>query len=174
MAFVTKDLNFEGYKSTHLIFKNDLSELLSEISAYFDSKQQNHYIPFISENITSNELEILDLIDSEITNLIQLDLDFEIISTINRTKVKFVEYKISSIRPLYAELIYYVEFNFSFTIFPTELDMEKSIFADNLKPKKITQKKIIPCDLEVNLKRKNDIKLKRINSNQKLFINMEE
>lgn len=173
MIFVTKDLNFEGYKSTHLIFRNDLSGLLSEITAYFDSKQKNQYIPFIAENLKTNEMGLIDLIDSEIDTFIRLDVDFEKISNIKRSKVKFVDYKISSIRPKYADVIYTVELNFTFTIHPTELDVKNSFFEDNLRPKRFSQKKNILCDLEVNLKNKNDVKLKWINSNQKLLIDIE-
>lgn len=174
MIFLTKDLNFEGYKCNNLIFKKDLSKLLSEISAYFDSKQNNQFIPFIAETLTKNEVDLIELIDSEIGSLITLDLDFENVSNITRSVVRFKEYKILSIRPQYAEVSYIVELDFSFTILPSEIDIERSIFADSLIPKKISKKRLIACDLEVNLKQINDIKLKWINSNQKLYINLDE
>jgi len=147
MIFVTKDLNFEGYKCTNLIFKKDLSKLLSEISAYFDSKQNKQFIPFIADTLEENKVDLIDLIDSEIDSLIRLDLDFEKISNINRSQVKFKEYKVLSIRPKYAEVTYFVELDFSFTILPSELDIERSIFADGLIPKKISKKRLIACDL---------------------------
>jgi hypothetical protein len=76
-----------------------LSKLLSEVSAYFDSKQKNQFIPFIAETLSQNEGDLITLIDSEIDYLIRLDLDFEKISNITRSEVKFKEYKILSIRP---------------------------------------------------------------------------
>jgi hypothetical protein len=174
MIFVTKDLDFDDYKSTHLIFKNDISELLSEITAYFDSRKENHYTPFIAECLKENEIDLIALIDNEIDSLIKLDCDYEKISNIKKSELRFKEYKISSIRPEYAEVTYLVELDFSFTIFPSQLDIEREIFSDNLKPKKFSKKRIIECDIEVNLKHKNDIKLKWINSNQKLFVNLDE
>lgn len=171
---VTKDLNFGGYKSTHLIFKNDLSKLLSDITTSFDLKQKNQIIPFIDRNLKENESDIIDLIDSEIDPLIRLDVDFEKVTNIHREKVKFKDYRISSIRAKYAEVTYNVEIEISFIIFPTKIDIESSFFDDSLRPKKFSQKKTISCDLEIGLNRKNEIKLKWINTNQKLFINMEE
>lgn len=174
MIFVTKDMNFAGVKSPHLIFKNDLPDLLAKISAYYDFKQNNVFIPFIAENLHAHEEEILNLIDAEVDSRIKLELDFENMSSVSRKKVKFNEYKISSIRPEYAEIAYYVEIDFSFTVFPSVNEIERSFFSDSLKPKKFSKKIITACDLNMNLKRKNDIKLKWINSNQKLFVNLEE
>lgn len=174
MIFVTKDFDFDNYKSTHLIFKKDISDLLSEITAYFDSRQVNHYIPFIVKTLKEKEVELIDLIDIEMDSLIKLDFDYEKISNIKKSEIKFKEYKILSIRPEYAEVTYLVEFDFTFTIFPSQLDIEREIFSDNLNPKKFTKRRIIACDLELNLKDKNDIKLKWINSNQKILINLNE
>jgi len=174
MIFVTKDSDFSNYKSSHLLFRDDLSGLLSDISAYYDTKQKNQFIPFIEDNLRAKEAELVDLIDIEIDSNICFDVDFEKTSNIKREKVKFVNYKISSIRPQYAEVTYNVELDFSCIVFPSEIDFKRSVFHDNLMPKRYSFKKIISCDLEVNLKRKNDIKLKWINSNQKLLINFEK
>ena len=174
IIFVTKDFDFGGYKSTHLIFKNDLSKLLADITTFYDLKQKNQIIPFIDRNLKENESDIIDLIDDEINPLISFDVDFEKVSNIHKEKLIFKNYSISSIRAKYAEVTYNVELAISFMIFPSKIDIESTFFDDSLRPKKITQKKIISCDLEIGLNRKNEIKLKWINTNQKLSINMEE
>lgn len=174
IIFVTKDSDFLNYKSTHIIFKNDLSKLLSDISTFYDLKQKNQIIPLIDSSLKQNQNDIIELIDSEIDSLIRLDVDFEKVTNISREKVKFKDYRISSIRSKYAEIAYKVELEISFLIFPTKNDIESSFFEDDLRPKKFSYKKIISCDLEIGLNRKNDIKLKWINTNQKLLINMEK
>lgn len=172
MIFVTKDLDFSGYKSTHLIIKNDLSRLLYDISTYYDLKQKNQIIPLIESKLKENKFDIIELIDSEIDSLISLDVDFEKVANIQRKKVNFKDYRISSIRSKYAEITYNVELEVSFMIFPSKIDIESSFFEDNLRSRKYSHKKIISCDLEVSLDRKNDIKLKWINTNQKFLINI--
>lgn len=174
MIFVTKDANFIGVKNTRLIFKNDLPDLLEKISAFYDFNQKSVFIPLIAKNLHTYEKEILTLIDVAVDSRIKLELNFENMSSLNRKKVKFLEYKISSIRPEYAEIAYYVELDFSFTVFPSTSEIEKSFFSDSLKPNKFSKKIIIVCDIEVSLRKRNDIKLKWINSNQKIFINLNE
>lgn len=174
MLFVTRDLDFLNYKSTHIIFKNNLSNLLDSISNYYDLIQENQIIPFIESSLKENQTDIIQLINSEINSLISFDLDFEKVSDIKSEKVKFINYKISSIRSKYAVITYNVELEISFTIFPTKFDFEASIFDGHISPKKFKYKKTIPSELEVSLKSKNDIKLKWINSNQKIFISMED
>ena len=62
----------------------------------------------------------------------------------------------------------------SFMIIPNKFDIEKSFFEDNMRPRKIVRKKIFSCDLEVALNRKNNVKLKWINTNRKILIDMDE
>ncbi|HAQ65309.1 MAG TPA: hypothetical protein DCR43_05600 [Bacteroidales bacterium] len=174
MVFVTKDTDFSNYTSKHLIFRADLSQLLSDITADFDAKQESQYIPFINNSLKENQIELLELIDSEIESLICLNLDFEKVSDFKKENVKFIDYKIISIRPKYAEVTLNIELNISFTIIPTATEIEKSFFEDSLKPKKFSYRQPIPCELEIGLNKRNEIKLKWINSNQKLYIDFKK
>jgi len=173
IIFLTKDNDFTNYKSSHLIFKTDLSDVLVEITNYYDSLQKNQIIPSIHKTLENNREALLDLIDTNIDSVIRIDLDYEQTTKPLRTKAKLHNYKITTIRPKYAEVTYYVEFESSFTIFPTPIDIGRLIFEDGHKPKRILKNLIIPCDIEINLKNLNDIRLKWINSNQKILINLE-
>ena len=171
ILFVTKDHDFKGYKNSRIEFKNDLPKLLYDISEYFDSQQKTKIIPLIKSTLIKYQEEILNEIDTQINTLIKFDTDYEKTSELNRSKVRYIDFLISSIRPDFAEIIYNVEFDYSFTIFPTELDYYHSSFADIIKPILYSGNKKISCDLQLNFKKDNDVKVKWINSNQKIIIN---
>lgn len=170
IIFLTKDTDFDGINSRYVLFKNDLSGLLSEISAYYDSTKNDIYLPYIAENLRIHENEIISLIEEELNSRIKVELDYENMSTLRREPVRFLDYKISSIRAEHADISYFAEFGFSVSIFPTHEEIEKSVFPDSLKPVNLTEKIKIVCDLELHLHNRNDIKLKWINSNQRIFI----
>lgn len=172
MIFITKDNDFKDYKNPKIIFKKDLTVLLEDISKYYDSLQSTQLIPEIDKRIKTNNEELLTLIDGELDTFVTLDIDFEK-TTNKRTYPKFVEYKITSIRPGFADICYYIEVEYSFVVFQTEHDINKSFFSDSLKPKLISEKILIPCDLEVHFEKKNDIRLKRINSNEAIKLKLE-
>lgn len=173
MIFISKDNDFNDYKSKHLFFRNDLVEILESITNYFDSIQSNQIIPNINESLIRNRNLILNLIESELRPKILLEADYENTTPIQLSKPQYHSSKITSIRPDYAEVTYYVELTYKFSIFPSSIDLGRSIFEDNLNPKNISDKIVIPCDLEISLTRRNNINLKWVNSNQKIRINVE-
>lgn len=169
MIFLTNDNDFNGYKSRNLLFRKDLKELLAEITVYYDSLQTTQIIPFITEQLTANQKDLDSLINEKIKELIIFDTDYE-----KTTNLKFIgkisNYDITSIRKDYAEITCLFQLDYEFAVLPSSFDIERALFEDNLRPKKIKNKLIIPCDLEVNIHQDNDIKLKWINSNQKIRI----
>jgi len=173
MIILTKDNDFYGYKSKNLIYEKDLTFLLEKITSYYDSLQKEQLIPLIQDTLIRNQEALLDLIDTELYSMIKLDIDYENSTKLNLEKAYFKNYKIISIRPEYAEVTYYIELKYSFTVFPSTIDLERSVFEDNIKPKKISDALIVACDLEINLNKINDIKLKWINSNQLIRIGIE-
>ena len=172
MIFLTKDNDFGEYKSSRIIFRHDLTELLGKITLYYDSLQKHKLLPAIKETLKRNKNELLSLIKNEIDRLILIDLDFEKISNLS-WEVGCKKYQITSIRPEYAEITYVVRMNVKYTIIPNQIDIKKSIFEDNVKPIHISQHLDVPCDLEIYFDKKNNIQLKWINSNQKILIRYE-
>lgn len=166
LIFLTKDNDFKDYKSKRIIFKNDLTKYLEDVSMYYDSLQATQLIPEIEKRIRTYNEELLVLIDDELNNVVALDLDFEKISNFHRTFPEYVEFKITSLNPDFADITYLIMVKYSFYVIPTALDIYKANFSDDLKPKLYNEKLIIPCDLEVHFKKENDIRLKWINSNE--------
>ena len=168
MIFLSKDNDFNGYKSRHLLFRNNIVELLGQITNYYDSIQENQIIPSIKRQIETNKEGILLLINEQLEDIIQLDVDFENYSRLELFKLKLHSYKITSIKPELAEITYLFEINYKFTVFPSSNDIKENIFEDNLKPKRYSGKLTIPADFEIGLTRANAINLKWINSNEKI------
>lgn len=173
MFFVTKDNDFKEYKSSHLIILQNLSDLLVRITEYYDSLQEVKLLPLIKKSLLENKEAMLSLINVELDSSIKFELDYENTSELNRSYPELHNYKITSIRPGYAEITYYVEISYSFSVFPSKIDIERSAFEDNIKPKRISDKIIIPCDFELSTHRTNNIKLKWINSNQIIRISFD-
>lgn len=167
---VSKDNDFNGYKSRKIKFVKDLPELLNQISQYYDSKQKTQIIPKIEKSLEDNRDAIITLIESELDKFILLDLDYEKVIGFNRLQPLYKEHKITAIRQEYADITYLLEVKYSFTVIPTPLDLEKAIFEENVRPRKVTGQLVIPCDLEIDLKNPNKIKLKWINQNDRLRI----
>jgi hypothetical protein len=163
MIVVSKDNDFNDYKSSHLYFRKEISNLLQQISSYYDSKQKNQIIPKISKSLESNKNAILTLIESELEKYVVLDIDYERVTDYYRLAPTFKEFKITTIKPDYAEVTYIIDVGYSFTVIPTLLDLEKTIFEETIRPKKSTGILTIPCDLEINLKNTDKIQLKWIN-----------
>jgi len=171
MLFLTKDNDFNGYKSRNLLFRNDVKILLADISEYYDSIQENQIIPFVKEQLRTNENELNELINDQLTNLITIDIDYERMGNLELLG-RIISKDITSIRKDYAEISCIIELKYGFTVFPSTHDVNRMLFEDNLRPKKVRDKIEIPCDLEINLNKENDIKLKWINSNQKIRIDL--
>lgn len=173
MIFLTHDNDYNNIKCKRLIFKDNVSDLLEDISKYYDSMQSTHLIPEIERRLQVFKEDILALIDDEFENRVIFDIDYERISEIKRTSVKLINYKITSISPEQADIEYFVEVKFSFWVFPSKLDIERTVFSDNLKPKIYSEKIIVPCDLVIRFNIQNDIRLKWINSNVKIKLKLE-
>ena len=172
ILFLTRDKDFIRYRSRSIIYADELTNLLVEITKLHDSRNKQ-LIPFIASTLNQNELLLLENINEEIDSFVSLDVDYEKTSNLKRSKPKLRDYKIISIRSNYAEVIYNVEINYKFTIFPSSIDLERTVFEDNIKPVNIVKKLIIQCDLEVGLYKENEVKLKWINSNQRIKLNVE-
>jgi len=173
IIFITKDEDFSSFKSKYIVFSNSLPNLLDEITKHYDSLKDKQLLPKIAETLKRNQVQILDLIDAEIDPIVLFELDYERTSELELGTPKFKFYNVTFTRPDFAEVNYNVEIDYHFTIFPSTADLEKEIFEDDVKPFKVVGKLSLPCELEVNLSSINDIKLKRINSNQKIRINNE-
>ncbi len=174
IIFLTKDQDYIGYKSRRILFRQNLSDLLEEITKYYASLKSDQLIPHIQKSLDQNKNNLLYLIDSELGKYIKINIDFENIANFERSEIKFHSYKITSIRPDYAEITYFISFNIRYTILPNPIDFGSLIFDENIRPKKISEDIVIPCDLEMYFHQKNDIKLKWINSNQKILIQNEK
>ena len=170
MIFLTKDKDFNGYISRHLIFKDDLVNLLETISKYFDSIQETQIIPFIKKQLKENQEFLLSLVDEQLNNIIVLETDYERTNNIVFSNLRYHSNKITSIRKEYAEVIYFISVNYDFSISPSVYDIDKAFFEESIKPRKIVGKLNIPCDIEVNLLRENKVELKWVNSGQKIRI----
>jgi hypothetical protein len=77
MIFVTKDKNFNGYKSNRIIFKNDLLELLSDITIYYDSIRSNKILPEIDRRVKYYEEELLIYVENYIEEKLKHDIEFK-------------------------------------------------------------------------------------------------
>lgn len=168
MIFVTKDKDFNNYKSSRIIFYNDLTQLLSDISEYYDSTTSNQILPEIDRRIKKYEEELISVIEEELDKRILTDLIYTNLNNLHFSKPSFINYKVTSIMPEYADVSYFVKVSFNAYIFPTELDIHKYVFSDNIKPERITSELILPCDFEFHYDREANIKLKWINSNEPL------
>lgn len=173
MIFLSKDKDFNGYKSRNLLFRDNIVEILDNITQYYDSLQETQLIPRINEQLQNNRDGILMLIKEQLNQIITLEIDYENVSKLDFTKIKLISSKITSIRPSLAEVTYFAEIEYKFIIYPSINDFIDSVFEDNLKPKRFSGKLKIPCDFEIGLKRNNDIKLKWINSNEKIRLTLE-
>jgi hypothetical protein len=173
IIFLSKDADFSDYKSRRIIFKQSLPETLEKITAYYDSLQQHQYIPHIQTSLKNNKEELLEQIEVALKKLIMIDIDFEKINNFERTHAEFNNYNITSIRPEYAEISYYIKTNIKYTILPDPLDMNRTIFEENIRPKIISESILIPCDLEIYFSHRNNIKIKWINSNQRIIVRQE-
>lgn len=169
MIFLTNDNDFNNYKSKHLLFRNDIKTLLVDITNYFDSIQETQILPFIKEQFERNKYDLNQIINEEIKNLIVFDTDFEKATGLNYTG-QITKYDTTSIRKDYAEISCIFNLKYEFSVFPTTFDVDRVLFEDNLRPKKIKNYIEIPCEIELNLKNENDIQVKRINSSQKIKI----
>ncbi|MHC1690780.1 MAG: PIN domain-containing protein [Bacteroidales bacterium] len=172
MFFITKDKDFNGYRSKRIILRNDLNVFLDDVSSYYDSLQKTHLIPEIDRRIITYNSDLLIRIDEDLNSLIYLD--FEKVSNYKRSKPEFVSYKVISINPTYAEVIYNFCVEISFVVHPKDTDFKKGFFPDSLKPYKYEEKLIIPCDIEIHFDRPANIKFKWINSNEAIILKLRD
>lgn len=170
MLVVTRDFDFNGYTSKRLFFRNDLSILLKKISEIYDSKQNHQIIPQIKKSLDTNQKEILGLIENDLDKYIVLDLDYERITDFKQSSPRIKDFIITTIKPQYSEVTCNIELEYSFNLIPTSLDIEKATFEESIRPKKIKRTLVIPCDLEVDIRNPRNIKLKRINQNDRTRI----
>lgn len=172
MIFVTKDENFCGYKNSRVILKSNLTNLLEQISEVYDVEMNVRIIPTIEKSLERNKRAILDLLDEDIKRVIMLDIDYEMISNIRISTPKYIESKIVSLRSNYAEVNYFVEIGYSFTILPSVRDINRAIFEDNLRPHEIKDIIVLNCDLEIPFHNPDNIRLKWVNSNERVRITL--
>lgn len=173
MIFVTKDNDFNNYKSSRIIFKHDLIELLDDISIYYDSICSDQILPEINRRVKHFEDELLSKIDVELEEKVSVDLVSCDFFNLKFSKPIFVDYKVTSIMPEYADVSYNVKVSFSVDVFPTEKDVHQTVFPDNIKPKRIISEVVLPCEFEFRFNHKNNIKLKWINSNEPINLRLD-
>ena len=77
MIFLTKDNDFNGFKSNHLIFRNDLSELLESITVYYDNLASTNIIPNINASLERNKTSLLNIIHERLSQEILFETDYE-------------------------------------------------------------------------------------------------
>lgn len=169
---VTKDGDFNGYRSTRILFKHSLVDLLERISTFYEVKQETQIIPRVKEELLKNRQVLLDYIQEKLDTKVILETGYENIAEYSLSKPSYHSEKIIGIRLDYVEVTYMVEVKYSFIVMPSSNDIDKILFEDSLKPKKIVNSIIIPCDIEVGLRKRNDVKIKWINSNETYRINL--
>jgi hypothetical protein len=174
MIVVTKDGDYEGYKSTRILFRHSLADLLEKITAYYDVINETQIIPRVKDELLRNRQHLLDRIEEEIDRKVILDTGFEDLSEYTLSKPYYYSEKITGIRGKYAEATYSVEIKYSFTVIPSINDFGKVIVNGDIKLKKIHSSIIIPCDIEIGLNSNNDIKIKWVNSNEKYRIQLSD
>lgn len=172
VIFVTKDSDFKKYRSKRIIIRNDLTELLQQITELYDVEKDLRVISTIHRSLNQNKEQILQLINERLNDTFIMEVDYEKITPLNLNFPDFKDYNIISLRDTYAEVSYLIEVNYSFSIIPTLKEMDKSIFEDSLKRYNVKDKITLNCILEIPLFRPNDIRLKWINSNQKVRISV--
>lgn len=166
MIFVTYDKDFNGYKSKRIIFKNDLTDLLNDISEYYDSIQTNKILPQISNRIKRFEGEILSLIESRLDEKSCFYVEYMGYYNIKWLKPHFYDYKVTSIKSDYADVSYIVKLPVIISVNPSVTDFHRMFFSDNIKQKRIIKDVTIPCDFEFHFDRDSNIQLKWINNNE--------
>jgi len=172
MIFLTQDKDFNGYKSRNLLFRDNLKSILSDISVHYDSKQKEQTIPFIKEQLKNNRKDLTEIINEEIQKLVSFEINYEKFSKVE-FNVQIKKEEITAIRKQFAEVSCSLNLNYGFTVLPTEHDVNKHIFEESFRQRKVRGKINVSCELEVALKQKNGIKIKWINSNQKIVIRID-
>ncbi len=170
MIFVSKDPDFKNYRSNRIIIRNNLTDLLQQITELYDVEKDVRVIPTIHSSLHRNKEQILDLINDRLGDTFIMEVDYEKITPLSISYPNLQAYNIISLRKTYAEVSYLIEVIYSFAIIPTVNEMDKSIFEDSIKKYNVKDKIILNCILEIPLFRPNDIRLKWINSNQKVRI----
>lgn len=168
MIFVTKDNDFNNYKSNRIIFTDDLIQLLDDITEYYDSTTSVQILPEIDKRIRKFEDELLSLIEEELEKKISTDLIYTNLYGLHFSRPSFYDYKVTSIMPDYSDVSYFVKVSFIAYKYPTVTDVHQFVFSDNIKPERITNEFILPCDFEFHYDHESNIKLKWINSNEPL------
>jgi hypothetical protein len=161
---ISNDNDFNHFKSYRLIFRNNLSSMLSVITKFYDEKYNYNILPSIKKSLKNNEQPLLQLIKDLLITQIEIRSDYEKISPISINKINLNSYQVTSIRKEFAEVEYIVDIKCDFFIFPTYNDISKSDFEDSLNPVRVPISHSVPVNLEINYNKINDIKVKWVNS----------
>lgn len=166
MIFVTKDNDFKDYKSSRIIFMNDLNVLLDKISKYYDYKKGARLIPRIEKRIIKYENKISDLINEKLDGQIIYDLPYEMIGEIKRSNSKYIDHQITGIWNDRADVSYNVEIKISFLVYPSQTEIYDDLTFRGNRPKMQELSIKLTCDLEFHNDSDSNIRLKWINSNE--------
>ena len=173
MIILSKDNDFHKYKSRHLIFIDDISSILQELTIYFDSFQSTQVLPAIKQILSHYRSELLGIISKDITETVIIRTDYERTSNFKIEKIDIIEDRITSIRDNYADVQLIIQVIASMTVHPSPKDIDRAIFEDNISKHKITKSILIPVDIEIHFKNEKIAKIKWINSNDPVTIEFE-
>ena len=170
MLFLTKDTDFHKFKSRHLIFYDNLTELLQSITVKYDSFQETHILPTIKQLLSKYNKELIQEIENQIQEKIILKTDYEKTGNFKIDKMELISDKVTAIRDKYAEVELMIKITSSMTVFPSAQDIDRSIFEDKISKHKIVKQNLVPVDIEVFYTEEQTIKIKWINSNDPVII----
>jgi hypothetical protein len=170
MIVLSKDMDFLKFKSRHLIFIDNIADLLQEITKQYDTFRETNVIPTVNQLLVTLRPELIEEIKEKIGDKIFLSTDYEKTSDFKMEKIDYYSHKITSIRNNYAEVELMIELKFSINVFPDPLDIERAVFEDKVSRHKLIKKILVPVDIEVYFRGLQTAKIKWINSNDPVMV----
>lgn len=166
MYVISKDYDFQKYESEYLLMRNNLSEILNQISYYYNAKYRLRVIPKIQQLIQKEQDSFINQIKCRLEDKITIDNNYEGIDNFSIDNISLQDHRILSIQGNYVEVEFDVELTFCIMVYPSIGDIEKSLFEDNVKPKKIISRFSIPVIFGVKIGNSKKLEIKQINNNQ--------
>jgi len=164
ICILSRDNDFKSYKSKNLIIKDNITNLLVDITEYYSKRFGKIATEKITGFLNVQRESIMQLISESISDRIEYYIDYKEYRDLNLNSITFHDQKIISIREGFAEVKVYVKLIFSAYVQPTAEEILEETIDDLIKPKKVEKILIIPVDMEVQTGRNRNIKIKWINS----------
>lgn len=172
MVVISKDTDFKKYKSPKIVFREDLGEELNKISKYYDTRFKKNLLTKIESFLTFHEHSILTKIKYEIEDAIETHIDYDFYSDLNLSAIKYHKYQVLSLTREYIEVQYFVNLIFNVIRHPSTDEHIVNIEEKSLRPHKIKFEKIVPVDMEIHDIVNPEVKIKWVNNNKPVKIEL--